>query len=168
MSQTERRRFRRFQVLDGFAEAVTIKFGPETAKDGAVVKHSKKDLEPQQPGSQPALMTDLSAGGMSLILFSEPAKVRKLSMTLDLPGISRASFEGKIVRIIQKGETYSVAVAFTKVAPKTSAHISRMADDNADCETRLSLRVPEVCTPSCAFHALCAKSQKGPYWRSEK
>ncbi len=142
----ERRQHRRFSVVEGMIEPITL----EMAADGK---------------PQPAIMTDLSAGGMSLLVFCEPPHSNNFEMTLSIPGLERTPIEAKIVRIHQKGETYSLGLAFLKIAKKTQERIAHMADDNADCETRVALRLPEACVPDCKFHALCAKPVKAPHWK---
>ena len=60
--------------------------------------------------------------------------------------------------------TYNVGISFTQISKKHQDQISRMALDHGDCETRLSLKLPEVCVKPCTFHSLCAKPQKMPFW----
>ena len=148
----ERRRHRRFSVVEGMVEPITLQFGAENA--------------PRK--SQPVIMTDLSAGGMSLLMFIEPPHAKSFEMVLAIPGLDKSPIEAKVVRVHQKGETYSVGLHFLKIAKKTQERIETMASDNADCETRLSLRLPEACVPDCHFHPLCAKSMKAPHWTARK
>lgn len=151
----ERRRFQRLPVVEGMVEPITVSFeepaGVRTAAPAA--------------RDQPALLTNLSAGGMSLILFLEPPKTRRLEMVLALPGLNQISIEGKIMRVQEKGQTYNIGIAFTRISGKHRGQINAMAQDHLDCETRIALRLPEACVPSCTFHRLCAKPQKGLYWK---
>lgn len=144
---TERRRHARFAVVEGMVEPIEIDFGGEI-----------------QAPKQPAIMTDLSAGGMSLLLFLEPPRGKTLDMVLSLPGLKNVAVEGKIVRINAKGQTFSLGIAFTKIAKKHQEQIDAMAQDHIDCETRIALKLPEVCVKTCRFHSLCAKAQKAPFW----
>ena len=141
----ERRQHRRFTVVEGMIEPITLQMS-----DGK---------------SEPAIMTDLSAGGLSLLLFREPPHTKNFDMVLAIPGLDRVPIEAAIVRVHQKGETYSVGLSFTKISKKAQDRIASMADDNADCETRISLRLPEACVQTCNFHALCAKPAKAPHWK---
>lgn len=150
----ERRRHQRFPLLQGLVEPITINI------DG-IVGEGKKAKSSSQ--NQPALLTDLSAGGMSLLLFLEPPRAKKLDMVLSLPGFSNIPIQGKVVRVNTKGQTYNVGIAFTKISKKHQAKISSMAQDHMDCETRIGLRLPEACVPTCTFHWLCAKPQKTPH-----
>ena len=144
----ERRQHRRFTVVEGMIEPISLQM--------ATVPSSK---------SQPAIMTDLSAGGMSLLLFCEPPHQKSFEMILEIPGLDRVPIEVSVVRVHQKGETYSLGLSFTKIQKKIQDRIASMADDNADCETRVSLRLPEACVPDCKFHKLCAKPVKAPHWK---
>ncbi|MBI3565847.1 MAG: PilZ domain-containing protein [Elusimicrobia bacterium] len=142
----ERRQHRRFSVVEGMIEPITLEMA-------AAQK------------TQPAIMTDLSAGGMSLLVFCEPPHAKTFEMVLSIPGLERTPIEASIVRVHQKGETYSLGLSFVKIAKKVQDRIAAMADDNADCETRVALRLPEACVPDCKFHSLCAKSVKAPHWK---
>jgi hypothetical protein len=143
----ERRQHRRFSVVEGMIEPISLQLGTETK-------------------SQPVIMTDLSAGGMSLLMFCEPPHSKHFEMVLAIPGLDKAPIEASIVRVHQKGETYSIGLSFTKIAKKLQERIAAMADDNADCETRVALRLPEACVPDCGFHSLCAKPVKAAHhWK---
>lgn len=143
----ERRQHRRFSVVEGMIEPITLQLGT----DGK---------------SQPVIMTDLSAGGLSLLMFCEPPHAKSFEMILAIPGLDRMPIEASIVRVHQKGETYSVGLSFTKISKKFQERLASMADDNADCETRVALRLPEACTRDCKFHMLCAKPVKAAHhWK---
>ncbi|MBI4375598.1 MAG: PilZ domain-containing protein [Elusimicrobia bacterium] len=145
----ERRRHPRFPVVDGMIEPITISF-------------SERDKK------LPAILTNLSAGGMSLILFLEPPRAPRLDMVLNLPGLEEVAIQGKVVRVNAKSQTYNVGIAFTKISRKHQDRINGMAEDHGDCETRITLRLPEPCVENCRFHWLCAKPQKTPHarWRA--
>jgi c-di-GMP-binding flagellar brake protein YcgR len=148
---SERRKFPRFEILNGLAEPVTVGFKISPAA--------------RKPASVPAVLTNLSAGGMSVVLFSRPPAARSLQMILSLPGLRKLPVEGRVVRSAAKGETYSLGIAFSKIAAKHRQLLEKMAEHNADCDTRIALRLPESCMAECAFHPLCNKPQKGPYWQ---
>lgn len=153
----ERRRFQRFPVVEGMIEPITLNLGERAPAGGA-----------SGPNNQPAILTNLSAGGMSLIVFMEPPRAKRLDMVLSIPGLNHLSIEGKVVHVHEKGQTYKVGIAFTKISKKHQSRISGMAQDHIDCETRIALKLPEVCVKTCTFHALCAKPQKGPFWTEDK
>jgi hypothetical protein len=153
----DRRRHPRFAVVERMVEPININI--DSSK---IVRHAHD--APNPPKSQPAILTDLSAGGMSLILFMAPPKTKTLDMVLNIPGLSDVAVQGQVVRISQKGETYNVGIAFRKISRKHQISIDRLAHDNLDCDIRVALKLPEACVPTCKFQALCAKPQKGPYW----
>mgnify|MGYP001594745590 CR=1 FL=1 len=150
----DRRKHPRFTVVRGMVEPITVNFDLPGKRD----KNSPK----RAPRNQPALLTDLSAGGMSLILFLEPPKSKRLDMVINIPGLDAVPIEGKIVRVSQKGETFRVGIAFTKISKKHQVQIDEMAQNNMDCDTRVELNLPDACIDDCGFHSLCAKPQKVP------
>ena len=60
----------------------------------------------------------------------------------------------------QKENVYTVGIEFINMKPEYAALISAMADDFNDCDTRILLRLPEVCTADCKAHRICNKIQK--------
>ncbi len=143
----ERRKHRRFSVVEGMVEPITLEM------DGGVNDGKK----------QPAIMTDLSAGGISLLMFVEPPHTKSFQMTLSIPGLEGVPIEASVVRVHQKGETYSVGLSFKKIPREAQKQIEKMAEDSADCQTRVSLGLPDACGSDCPFHSLFsgkAKSRK--------
>jgi hypothetical protein len=76
----ERRQHRRFQVTDGMIEPITLELEGEEA--------STKKI--------PAIMTDLSAGGMSLLMFVEPPHAKTFQMTLSIPGLEEVAIQARV------------------------------------------------------------------------
>ena len=140
----ERRQHRRFQVVDGMIEPITLEME-------GVDSSSKK---------VPAIMTDLSAGGMSLLMFNEPPHAKTFQMTLSLPGLEGVPIQASLARVHQKGETYSVGLTFVKIPREAQKRIEKMAEDSADCETRTALRLPDACGPDCPFHSMFTPAAK--------
>ncbi|MBI5623237.1 MAG: PilZ domain-containing protein [Elusimicrobia bacterium] len=148
--QPDRRRHHRFSVVEGLIEPITVRFDA-----------NGRGIE------QPAILTDLSAGGMSMVCFAEPPKAKKLDMVLSLPGLKSVPITGRVARMHQKGQTWNVGIAFSELSSKHRMVINKMANDNLDCETRISLSLPDACVPDCTFHFLCVKPQKVPqYWKA--
>src|SRR5579885_3053205 len=145
----DRRQYARFAVVEGMVEPITVNF------DRAAESRAKAAHPAPSPKNQPGILTNLSAGGLSLILFMEPPKTKTIEMVLTIPGLSRVAIEGKVVRVSEKGQTYNVGIFFTKISKKHRVQIDAMAQDHMDCETRLSLKLPEACVSECRFHALC-------------
>ena len=153
---TERRAHARLPVVEGMIEPITVQFGSGEGQSA-----------PAAAPGQPAILTNLSAGGMSLLMFLEPPHTKRLDMVLSIPGLERVPIAGRVVRVHQRGPTYNVGIAFTQISKKHQDQISQMALDHGDCETRISLKLPEVCVKSCTFHSLCAKTQKMPFWQKK-
>jgi hypothetical protein len=105
---------------------------------------------------------------MSLITFLAPPHAKTFKMTLTIPGLDNLPIEGRVVRVHRKGETYQVGIEFSRIAKKYQKQITRMANDDVDCNTRVSLGLPEACVRTCTFHALCTKPQKAPHWPRAK
>lgn len=149
-SKSERRQHHRFTPMEGMIEPITIQLDDATSSSSS--------------RSQPAIMTNLSAGGMSLVMFAEPPRTKMLDMVLSIPGLDAVPIQAKVVRVLEKGQTYNVGIAFTKISKKHQSRIDGMAQDHADCETRISLGLPEACVQTCTFHEMCMKTQKSPFW----
>lgn len=149
-SGAERRKHRRFSVVEGMVEPITLEL------EGADNTMRK----------QPAIMTDLSAGGISLLMFVEPPHTKSFQMTLSIPTLEGVPIEAAVVRVHQKGETYSVGLAFRKIPREAQKSIEKMAEDSADCQTRTSLGLPDACGTDCPFHSLF--SGKAPKTRKAK
>lgn len=140
----ERRKHRRFSVVEGMIEPITLELeGPDEVMR-----------------KQPAIMTDLSAGGISLLMFIEPPHTKSFQMTLSIPGLEEVPIEASIVRVHQKGETYSVGLTFKKIPREAQKSIEKMAEDSADCQTRTSLGLPDACGSDCPFHSLFSGKAK--------
>jgi len=162
---TERRKHPRFKVVSDLVEPISLRYVPEKASRGSKAKKAAPANDvPKYARNQPAILTSLSAGGVSLITFLAPPHTKIFKMTLTIPGIDNMPVEGKVVRVHQKGETYVVGIEFTRISKKYQSFITQMANDDIDCNTRLSLGLPESCVPNCRFHSLCTKAQKTPHW----
>jgi hypothetical protein len=148
---TERRQHARLPVVEGMIEPITVQFGSGEGQNA-----------PAAAPGQPAILTNLSAGGMSLLMFLEPPHAKRLDMILSIPGLEHMSIAGRVVRVHQRGPTYNVGISFTQISKKHQDQISKMALEHGDCETRIALKLPEVCVKTCTFHSLCAKPQKTP------
>lgn len=146
----ERRQHARLPVVEGMIEPITVQFGGDATRPG-------------DAPSQPAILTNLSAGGMSLLMFLEPPHTKRLDMVLTIPGLDGIAIAGRVVRVHQRGPTYNVGISFTQISKKHQEQICRMAEDHGDCDTRIGLKLPEVCVERCSFRALCAKPHKTPF-----
>ncbi|MCX7905909.1 MAG: PilZ domain-containing protein [Elusimicrobiales bacterium] len=139
----ERRKYVRLPILHGILEPVEIQF----------------DDKNQNKFSRPAILSDLSAGGMRIILFFEPPHAKELNMILNL-GKESIPIKGKIAWIKKKGEVYMIGISFTEISKENANKINSMANDYLDCDIRISLKLPDVCDEKCKAHILCNKPQK--------
>ena len=75
-----------------------------------------------------AILTSLSAGGVSLITFLAPPHAKVFKMTLTIPGIDNMPVEGKVVRVHQKGETFVGYSMRTRSGIEVSSLIQGLGD----------------------------------------
>ena len=109
---------------------------------------------------QPAILSDLSAGGMRLITFMAPPHTKELNIILKLSGIKEIPVTGRISWVKDKGGVFMNGIAFTGISPDDKKRINDMAEDYSDCDTRFALKLPEVCVETCRANGLCNKPQK--------
>jgi hypothetical protein len=110
--------------------------------------------------SAPAVLVDLSAGGLAMILFAMPNMTKDLTFSMSLPGLVNAKLKGKIVRARRKGETYMVAIEFTEFQDKWANLVSKLTKAYSACEERLLQGDRHFCFKDCAFFPLCQKEEK--------
>ncbi|OGR66183.1 MAG: hypothetical protein A2X31_05500 [Elusimicrobia bacterium GWB2_63_22] len=142
----ERREHVRLPILHGILEPVEIEFYTQDAHGKAV--------------PQPAILADLSAGGMRLITFMAPPHTKELNIILKLNGVKEMPVTGKISWVKDKGGVYMNGISFSHISHDDKKRISDMAEDYTDCDTRSELKLPEVCVETCRAHGLCNKPQK--------
>ncbi len=142
----ERREHVRLPILHGILEPVEIEFYTQDAHGKAV--------------PQPAILADLSAGGMRLITFMAPPHTKELNIILKLNGVKEMPVTGKISWVKDKGGVYMNGISFSGISHDDKKRISDMAEDYTDCDTRSELKLPEVCVETCRAHGLCNKPQK--------
>ena len=98
----ERREHVRLPILHGILEPVELEFyakGPEG-------KHTP----------QPAILIDLSAGGMRLVTFLEPPHSKELNMILKLAGVKEMPITGKISWVKEKGGVFMNGITFSSIS----------------------------------------------------
>ena len=151
----ERRDHIRFPVIHNVGEPIELK----------VLSNGKKI-------SIPGYIINLSAGGIGIITLGKQSSELRVGapfvMDLKLPELVGRNVKGKIVRI-QKGrkaelrhsnDEWFLSLAFTKIKSSHSNHINRMAEDWNICETKIQMRLPDVCFRGCAYWKLCEKPVK--------
>ena len=142
----ERREHVRLPILHGILVPVEIEFFTKDA-------HGK-------PVPQPAILADLSAGGMRLIPFMAPPHTKELNIVLKLNGVKEMPVTGKISWVKDKGGVFMNGISFSHISADDRKRINEMAEDYTDCDTRSELKLPEVCVETCRAHGLCNKPQK--------
>ncbi len=108
----------------------------------------------------PAIIVDLSAGGLSMIAFAVPHLTKNVTFKLELPGLVNAQLHGKVVRAIKKGETYQIAIAFSEFKEEWARMVTKLYKAYYVCEDRLSQGDRRFCFKQCAFWVLCQKEEK--------
>ncbi|MBL0058066.1 MAG: PilZ domain-containing protein [Elusimicrobia bacterium] len=142
MLKEEKRNHKRFPVLKDMAEPVDL----------FVMDHPAKEV--------PAVLTNLSAGGMALVVFAHVSGNAKLKMMMDVHGLEGMELQGRVAWTEPKGDTTAIGVRFDHLKRETVDKINSMAEDFQDCELKLSFGVKDVCFRKCGYFTLCAKSVK--------
>ncbi len=141
----ERRHHVRLPIMHGILEPVIVEFA--AVKDGKAIP-------------QPAILSDLSAGGMRLITFMEPPHSNELNIVLKLSGFGDMPVRGTISWVKEKGGVFMNGITFLSISAENKKKINEMAEEYADCDTRMALKLPVVCVETCKAHYLCNKPQK--------
>jgi hypothetical protein len=109
----------------------------------------------------PAILVDLSAGGLAMIAFALPSIAKNVTFRLQLPGVVDAQLHGRIVRADKKGETYKVAVAFTEYQEKWANLVNKLIKSYEECDYRHAiLGGAPSCSKKCAYHSLLEPDEK--------
>ena len=151
----EKRSHIRFPMMQNVGEPVELK----------VISNGKKI-------SIPGYIMDLSAGGLGMLTLgkqsSELAPGTPFMLDLKLPDLNSHNVEGQVVRI-EKGkrakihhsnDEWFLSLRFTNVKSSLIRHLNRMAEDWSICETKIQMRLPDVCFKECSYWGLCEKSVK--------
>jgi len=108
----------------------------------------------------PAIVFNLSGGGMALITFLSIPVDTIIFLNFNLGGLKLKDVEGKVVRAEGKKKTYLIVIAFTKIREEVKNRINMMADAFDLCETRILMGEEDVCSIECTYYKLCTKSVK--------
>lgn len=106
----ERRKHRRFPAIQDFAEPIEL-----------AILHDHKIQH------IPGVVTNLSAGGMDIVLMGQIEGKPHIKLSLRLPGFDRFEVEGKIIWSKTKGATSIIGLKFTKIDAKHANQINHMA-----------------------------------------
>ncbi len=141
----ERRRHPRMSVISNIVEPIDLTYTDE--KTG-------------QRNQVAAVLADLSASGMRIISFLQAPIAGAMDIRMELPFIGKFSVKAKTSWVSQKGPVYTIGIEFVEIDSSVAAKIQAMANDFNDCNTRILLKLPEVCAPNCKCHDVCNKLQK--------
>jgi c-di-GMP-binding flagellar brake protein YcgR len=108
----------------------------------------------------PAIISNLSAGGMAVITFLSLPLNATISLNFNIDGLKLKDVEGKVVRVEGKRKIFLIVIAFTKIRAEVKNRINMMADALDLCETRILMGEENVCSTECAYYRLCNKSIK--------
>lgn len=118
------------------------------------------DEEKKETTKIAAVLADLSSTGMRIITFLKAPISSKLFIKMNLPFVGQIDAEATSTRIQEKGGVYTMGISFSKISAASAAKIEEMANDFKDCDTRILLKLPEVCVQNCKCHAVCNKVHK--------
>ncbi|MDD5687578.1 MAG: PilZ domain-containing protein [Elusimicrobia bacterium] len=139
----EKRRFKRFPVLYHLVKPVLIKTG-NMSNETAL----------------PAIMANLSAGGMALFTFAPLAIGQKLLISFVLRDLKIENIEAKIVRCENKEGSYVIGFQFLNITKEIDNKLRRMADDFDACQMRIVLGDKSACKKDCGYFDHCQKPIK--------
>ncbi len=84
---------------------------------------------------------------MRMISFLGAPLADKFSISLQLPGTGKMEVQARLAWVKQRENVYTIGIEFVKMAEK-------------DCDTRILLKLPEVCVGTCKCNKICNKIQK--------
>ncbi len=140
---SDKRKNPRVPVLNNIVEPINLFYKTEEGKEQSVL----------------AILADLSATGMKLISFLEAPFSSQIELTLDIPALGQIKIKGKTAWVKKKDSVFTMGIEFLEIPAESAARIKAMAEDFVDCDTRILLKIPEVCVATCKAHALCNKIQ---------
>ena len=141
----ERRRHPRVPVISNIVEPIDLTYTDNS--DGKVHQIA-------------AVLADLSASGMRIVSFLKAPIAGTMHIKMEIPTVGKFDVEAKTAWVRQKGPVYTIGIEFTKIDKTVSDKIMALANDFLDCNTRIMLRLPEVCVPNCKCQSICNKIQK--------
>lgn len=143
-TKSDKRKTPRVPVLHNIVEPINLFYKTEEGKEQSVL----------------AILADLSSAGMRLISFLEAPFSSHLELTMDIPALGKLAIKGKTAWVKKKDAVFTMGIEFSEIPAETALKIKHMAEDFADCDTRILLHLPEVCSPACKAHVLCNKIHK--------
>lgn len=108
----------------------------------------------------PAVLLDLSAGGMGLLTFIPIKPGATICTKIDLPGLKTNVIECKVMWDIAKESTFRIGISFAKIEKDDFNKIEKMAEDFVKCEAKLAAGEKDICFTKCLYHAVCENKIK--------
>ena len=141
----ERRKHSRMPAIHNLVKPIELLFAP-----------------PAEVTTVPAVLMDLSAGGMSLLTFVPIETGTSVRAEIDFRGLRVNTAVGKVVWSAPKDESWRLGIRFSEISKPEAKKINNMAIDFTDCETKLAAGAGDVCFRGCRYWKLCEKEQKLP------
>jgi len=111
----------------------------------------------------PAIMYNLSAGGIAIVTFEKVPIGAIITLNLNLDGINLQNVTGKVVRVEGRNVTFLIAIDFTNLTKELKKKITMIANDADICETRIMLGEKHACKKKCTYYSLCTNPVKKKY-----
>lgn len=141
----ERRKHKRLPVIKDMAEPIELLL---------------QDTHTKEVKRLPGVLTNLSAGGMDLVLLGPLEGHPTIKLNMHLPGFDRFEVEGKLVWSKPKDSTSIVGIQFTKIDKDHEHQLTHMAEAYWECEDRIRKKADTLCFHGCTYWDLCEKSVK--------
>jgi len=108
----------------------------------------------------PAIMYNLSTGGIAIVTFDRVPVGAEITLNLKLAGINLKNVKGRVIRVEGKKMTFLIAISFKKLNKDIKKIISKVASDADLCETKILLGEKQACTFKCNYYDLCTNPMK--------
>jgi hypothetical protein len=109
------------------------------------------------------VIMDLSAGGMSILGYANIIVNSEIKIAIDIKNLKTKNITGRAIWTKAEYNMYKTGIRFTDIDPIDFININRMGADCADCDTKITSGIKDVCFPSCNFYGLCNKSHKAKF-----
>ncbi|MFH0948453.1 MAG: PilZ domain-containing protein [Elusimicrobiota bacterium] len=143
MNDTKKRNFKRFPILYHLIKPVLIR-----------TQDSESDM------SSPAIMANLSAGGMALLSFSSLSVGKNLLISFNLKDLKIDNVLSRVVRCENKEGSYILGVQFLNLKNEIANSINKLANDFDACETRILTGEKPICRKGCSYFNHCQRTAK--------
>ncbi|MBI5573320.1 MAG: tetratricopeptide repeat protein [Elusimicrobia bacterium] len=140
---SERRKHKRFAVIEGIAEPVEVHFPPPFYQE-PVVGH----------------IVDISSGGLGLTISEPLPKFFTFSLYIRLRGIEPFEIKGKVIRLENMDGQYLAGISFTEIDEATVEMLNLISDDFEKCRKKRAGGDKNFCFDECMFGTLCAQKGK--------